>query len=264
MFALALAGVYLVWAFTTLFVSLIPLSLLICLMSMNTFRNTFSAFMGWHGYMLFRLLCLGYGVTVNVHWLNERRPRPRESFVIISNHQSPFDIPLVYWVAYEIKCYFGRWISKREIPLLFRVVAWIVHSGFLSRKEEEKYDDRRSVQDCAACAAPDGAWVAIFPEGSRFVERVLSSGYTRVRPPRPKGVKILLDEMYGAGVLSVTVDWQGRSQGVAFGRTILDGADLVGGHLTVHLEFVPREMIDGGEWTLDKDWRKKDELLTGG
>jgi len=87
---------------------------------------------------------------------------PKQSYVIISNHKSQYDIPLLYgWIGVDFK-----WVMKQElrkIPMLGIACERIGHI-FIDRSNKTKALE--SI-DTAKKIIRDGTSVVFFPEGTR-------------------------------------------------------------------------------------------------
>lgn len=107
----------------------------------------------------------GYLTPMFVKVTGKEYINPKQSYVIISNHQSIYDIFLVYgWLGIDIK-----WVMKKEL-------AKIPGVGFGSKKVGHIFLDRsnsrvalESLND-AKKKLVDGTSVVIFPEGTRSVD----------------------------------------------------------------------------------------------
>jgi 1-acyl-sn-glycerol-3-phosphate acyltransferase len=97
-------------------------------------------------------------VTVNgVKYIN-----PKQSYIIVSNHQSTYDIFLLYgWLGIDF-----RWIMKKELRKIFAI-------GYASEKVGHIFIDRSSPKAAylsleeAKRKLVNGTSVVIFPEGTR-------------------------------------------------------------------------------------------------
>jgi len=135
-----------------------------------------------------------------------------ESFVIMSNHQSLYDIPAIYQA---LKCRI-RMVAKTE---LFRVPVWATAmraSGFI---EVDRQNRQRAIESLArakeAIKAGTSIWIA--PEGTR-------SRSGRLGPFKKGGFHLALDT--GARILPVSID---GSREVLVARTwnVRPGAQVV-------------------------------------
>lgn len=96
-----------------------------------------------------------------VHLSGEERIDPTEVYVIVSNHQSLADIPLVAHLKIDAK-----WLAKAEL-FRFPVFGWMIRlSGHVS---VERADRRKAAQSLLQCARylRSGSSVLFFAEGTR-------------------------------------------------------------------------------------------------
>jgi len=153
------------------------------------------------GRLAFRL-CQGWtwwgklvaGVRIEV--VRKAPVDPSRSYVIISNHQSLYDIPaLMLGLGLQF-----RWVIKKSfvyVPL-FGWALWLARHVFIDRSNPKR--SLRSM-DAAARALPRGVSIAVFPEGTRSDDGVL-------REFRSGG--FLLAVRNGLPVLPVTVNGSWR------------------------------------------------------
>lgn len=87
---------------------------------------------------------------------------PKQSYIIVSNHQSAYDIFLLYgWLGIDF-----RWVMKKELRKVFAV-------GYACEKVGHIFIDRSSPKaafkslDIAKQKLVNGTSVVIFPEGTR-------------------------------------------------------------------------------------------------
>lgn len=176
-------------------------------------------------------------------------------FIVVSNHQSSFDILLLYVVLARIGRFDLRWVLKKQLgraPL----IGWAAREtacAFIARGGDP--DDIGVIRRCARLAAQERANVVIFPEGRRFAGPKPGSHLRNVLPPKIGGFAVLRQEMPHYPVLSLTVRWQGG----AAGKTMFDVAAYVGRRVTV--EAAVRRDIGSAEQWLSAEWERKDAAL---
>jgi len=87
---------------------------------------------------------------------------PGQSYVVVANHQSQFDIPLIYgFCGLDL-----RWVMKAEIgklPFIAQGCRAIGHI-FIDRRNP---DQARAAINSAVARLPQGTGVLFFPEGTR-------------------------------------------------------------------------------------------------
>ncbi len=112
------------------------------------------------------------------------------TFVIVSNHQSQFDILVLFRLFYHFK-----WVSKSEI---FRVplIGWnMVLNRYIGLKRGDKESIRKMLDECEKNLA-EGNSVFIFPEGTRSPDGIL-------KPFKPGA--FLIAKKLGIPILPVAV-----------------------------------------------------------
>lgn len=122
---------------------------------------------------------------------------PPGQVIIVSNHQSMFDIVLISMV---FDAYRPKFIAKTELARGIPSVSFNLRYGgnvIIDRKNREESVEilRRSL----ARLREDGASIVIFPEGGR-------SRNGEPGPFKPKGLSVLLEELPEAPVIPVAID----------------------------------------------------------
>lgn len=116
---------------------------------------------------------------------------PDRSYLILSNHQSFIDIPVL---AASIPLRFA-WLAKESL-FKIPVIGWSMSmAGFIPIRREKKRDAMRSLKRVAT-ALEEGRSVLIFPEGTR-------SYSNRLLPFKRGGVSVLAQTT--ARILPVTI-----------------------------------------------------------
>lgn len=118
-------------------------------------------------------------------------------YILVSNHQSMFDIPLLYIAFLPIR---PRYIAKlelgRKVPTISRYLR-TDGSALIDRNNPRQ--SLPAIKDLALRASKEKFAVAIFPEGTRARDGALKSF-------RPTGLKILFQNAPEAIVLPVAID----------------------------------------------------------
>lgn len=129
----------------------------------------------------------------------ERAPavRPHASYIIVSNHQSMFDIPILGWLFFSN---FPKYISKRSLARGIPSVSYNL------RKGGHVLIDRGDAPAAVAAIRELGQRVAagrcsamIFPEGTRARHGELGAF-------KPAGLMALLEEAPAAPLVPVAID----------------------------------------------------------
>jgi 1-acyl-sn-glycerol-3-phosphate acyltransferase len=88
---------------------------------------------------------------------------PAERYIIVSNHLSTFDIPLLFWALPTD----GRFLSKKElfkIPLVGRAMRQV---GIIEVDRQAGRSSRAVINEGVQNAAERGYSLIVFPEGTR-------------------------------------------------------------------------------------------------
>jgi 1-acyl-sn-glycerol-3-phosphate acyltransferase len=129
----------------------------------------------------------------------ERAPgaRPWTSYIVVSNHQSMFDIPIFGAVLFSN---FPKYVSKRELG------RWIPSVSYNLRRGGHVLIDRsdgpsaiRAIAELGRRVRAGRASAVIFPEGTR-------ARAGELRPFRPAGTIALLDAAPDTPVVPVAID----------------------------------------------------------
>ncbi|MBI4976109.1 MAG: 1-acyl-sn-glycerol-3-phosphate acyltransferase [Spirochaetes bacterium] len=122
---------------------------------------------------------------------------PKKPYIIMMNHQSSFDIFLLFAV---LPGQF-RWISK-DTYFKYPIIGWSMkHSGYISIVREKMKSAYDSIL-AAGKRLEEGRSVAIFPEGTRSLDGVIR----RFKP----GILILTEQYPDIPILPVVIDGTGR------------------------------------------------------
>lgn len=124
----------------------------------SLFDNRFWGY--WPGMIWGRLFCLVFLIPVKIH--GQENIRKGQSYVIVSNHQSFFDIFALYG---HIGIYF-KWMMKKEIGAI-PFVGWACRmAGHICVNRESKISSVNSMKQ-AKEQLTDGMSLLVFPEGTR-------------------------------------------------------------------------------------------------
>jgi 1-acyl-sn-glycerol-3-phosphate acyltransferase len=135
------------------------------------------------------------GVRIEV----ERSPliKPRTSYIIVSNHQSMFDIPIFGWQFFTN---FPKYISKLELSKWIPAISVQLRKGghaLIDRKDRESAV--KAIQKLAQQITARGVSAVIYPEGTRARSGELA-------PFKPIGTVALLQQAPDAPVVPVCLD----------------------------------------------------------
>jgi 1-acyl-sn-glycerol-3-phosphate acyltransferase len=135
------------------------------------------------------------GIRIEV----ERSPRiePHTSYIIVSNHQSMFDIPTFGWQFFSN---YPKYISKVELAKWIPSVSVQLRNGghaLIDRKDRETAV--KAIDKLAHEVVENGFSAVIYPEGTRA-----RSG--QLAPFKPAGTVALLNRATSASVVPVCID----------------------------------------------------------
>jgi 1-acyl-sn-glycerol-3-phosphate acyltransferase len=129
----------------------------------------------------------------------ERPPavRAHHPYLIISNHQSMFDIALLGYLFFTN---FPKFVSKRELARRIPSVSYNLRRGgnaLIDR--DDPAQALVAIEELAARVRRNGVTAVIFPEGTR-------ARYGELRPFKPRGTVALLAAAPDIEVLPVTIE----------------------------------------------------------
>jgi 1-acyl-sn-glycerol-3-phosphate acyltransferase len=139
------------------------------------------------------------GVRIRVE--RDAAVRPRTPYVVISNHQSMFDIPLLGAALFSN---YPKYVSKKDLARGIPSISYNIRRGgsaVIDRDDREQAvgEIRRLGERVVA----RGVAAVIFPEGTRARDGAL-------KPFRPTGSVALLDAAPGVAVVPVAIDGSWR------------------------------------------------------
>ena len=122
---------------------------------------------------------------------------PRTGYILVSNHQSMFDIPIFGGLLFSN---YPKYVSKRELGRWLPSVSFnLTHGGNALIDRADPVQARRAIRELGASAAERNVAVVIFPEGSRSRDGHLKTF-------RTGGLKELLAAAPHLPVVPTTVD----------------------------------------------------------
>ena len=138
------------------------------------------------------------GVFVKV----ERSPliRPRTGYVIVSNHQSNFDIPLL--IA-ELFTNYPKFVGKSSLARFIPSVSFPLRKVNTPIDQSKPREALRAIRDLGRRAQERNVAAIIFPEGTRARDGVL-------RAFSPAGTATLIDAAADLPVIPATIDGADR------------------------------------------------------
>jgi len=108
--------------------------------------------------------CLGRVNPWRLHLSGEENIRPGQAYVIVSNHQSLADIPLLCYLRTDTK-----WMAKTEL-FKIPVVGWLMTmAGDVPVERGNARKAAQALLECGKCLRT-GCSVVMFPEGTRSLD----------------------------------------------------------------------------------------------
>ena len=140
----------------------------------------------------------------------------RGPVIIVSNHQSFFDIPIFIWI---FRRYYAKFVAKESLGSWLPSISFVLRTGgsaLINRRNAKQAV--REISRLGRLISEHGYAACIFPEGTRARDG-------KLKPFRPLGLKTLLESAPGAPVLPVAIDgsWELMRHGllpVPFGVTV--------------------------------------------
>jgi 1-acyl-sn-glycerol-3-phosphate acyltransferase len=171
----------------------------------------------------------------SIHVSSRENLRPGQVYVIVSNHQSFADIPVVAHLNVDAK-----WLGKAE---LFRtpVIGWMLKMA--QDIPVERGDRSKSARALLQCARQlrDGCSVVFFPEGTRSLDG-------QVRPFNDGPFQLAIRE--GVPILPVVVDGTGDA--------LPRHSWIFGAARNIHLSVLEPVSVEG--WTVKQSGQLRDEV----
>jgi len=183
--------------------------------------------------------------------------------VVICNHQSWFDIPLIQEVVAS-RGPIVKFLVKEELVWV-PIIGWICLAlNFPRLKRGKKKGDRKSdfsiIEKTTKSHGKDGA-LLVFPEGTRFTpvkQMNQKSPYKRLLKPRAGGIKVIKNNMDpDTPLIDITIDY-GESRPNIWKCLHGDPAKI---KITIeHFKLAQLESVE--DWLNDR-WHQKDKILVG-
>ncbi len=199
------------------------------------------------------------GVKLDITGELPNHPSP----IIVVNHQTWFDIPLLHYVV----TWHGptlKFLIKRQLVWV-PIVGWICYALGMPRLnrgvgEGAREKDYAAIQSASGSLHRERGALLIFAEGTRFTQkkhRNQNSPYQHLLIPRPGGLKIALDTAPAdTAVVNITIDYRGGDTN--FWRCLGGTNKNVG--ITIR-NYHASDIEDARSW-LEARWEEKDKLLS--
>jgi 1-acyl-sn-glycerol-3-phosphate acyltransferase len=144
--------------------------------------------------------CLVFAIRISgMRLLVERSPRvkPNSAYLIVANHQSMFDIPILGATLFTN---YPKYVSKRELAHWLPGISYNLRRGgnaIIERSDRKQAI--RAIREMGATAQARRVSAVIYPEGTR-------SRTGRLRPFKKPGTLALLESADRLPVVPVTID----------------------------------------------------------
>ena len=199
------------------------------------------------------------GVRINIHGDIGIHPSP----IVISNHQSWFDIPIIHHVITDTGPII-KFLIKRQLVWV-PIIGWLcwilgfprLYRGQGHRAREKDYETIRKFSERAT--THPGA-VLIYPEGTRFTEtkrEKQNSPYKHLLKPRMGGLRILKEAANpDTPIIDVTIKYVGGN------NNFWEGMHGATKDVDVIVKvYRLRDIHDLRKW-LNERWREKEKIIS--
>lgn len=161
-------------------------------------------FLGYHAhkrivdYMIYSLVNSLYLIGVRLKFVPSVIPLPTDRpLIIISNHQSMFDIPLI---GYLLAAYHPKYVAKKELSNGIPSISFnIRHGGSVTIDRKDSRQALTALKEFGEYLEKTNYAGCIFPEGTR-------SRTGDVKPFKPQGLMMLLRSAPNAVIVPVAID----------------------------------------------------------
>ena len=252
------------WVFINLAFWLIPLTIIaigkLLLPHCEVFWSRAISFC-YHGAARFNSLWMLYvvGVSINISGSIGKHPSP----IVISNHQSWLDIPVIHHVITDHGPII-KFLIKRQLIWVPIVgwLCWILGFPRLYRGQgyESREKDYETIRKFSQRASTDSGAVLIFPEGTRFTQakrETQNSPYQHLLTPRMGGIRLVKDAVDpDTPIIDVTLKYVGGNSN--FWECLHGVTKDV--DVTVNV-YRLGDIDDLAGW-LKERWEEKEELLS--
>ena len=200
--------------------------------------------------------------VVGIELIVVGEPNCHRAPIVICNHQSWFDIPLIQEMIAS-RGPIVKFLVKEELVWV-PIIGWICLAlNFPRLKRGKKSGDRKAdfsiIEKTTKSHGKQGA-LLVFPEGTRFTpskHQRQQSPYKRLLKPKAGGLKVIKNNTdLSTPLIDITIDYGGARPNI---WRCLHGNP---GHIRITLEhFTLGEIDDVEEW-LNQRWHDKDKIFT--
>jgi 1-acyl-sn-glycerol-3-phosphate acyltransferase len=201
--------------------------------------------------------------VVGIELIIKGKPNTHRTPVVICNHQSWFDIPLIQEVITG-KGPIVKFLIKRELAWV-PIIGWICLAlNFPRLRRSKATGDRKAdfsiIQQASKSHGEDSGALLIFPEGTRFTKAKQTkqqSPYKHLLKPKIGGLKMIKDHASeGTMLVDITINYHQEEVRIW---------DCLHGNpkkITITLEHHPLDDIDDIAAWLNQRWYDKDRILS--
>lgn len=201
--------------------------------------------------------------VVGIELVVKGKPSNAKAPIVICNHQSWFDIPLVQ----EIITRDGpmvKFLLKQEITWV-PIIGWICLALNFPRLQRNKGTDSRQsdfsiIQKASKKHAAESGALLVFPEGTRFTEEkrvIQKSPYRNLLKPKAGGLKIIKRHVAaGAKLIDITIDYGKKNVNI---WNCLHGDPR---KILITIRHFEVDDIDHVETWVNNCWSEKDQLFS--
>lgn len=119
------------------------------------------------------------------------------SLILVSNHQSTYDIPPIFWF---LRKYHPKFVSKIELGKGIPSVSFnLRHGGSVLIDRKDARQSLKALSDFATYIEKNKRTAVIFPEGTRSKDG-------KIKSFKEKGLKIMVKKMPSSYVVPVTIN----------------------------------------------------------
>jgi 1-acyl-sn-glycerol-3-phosphate acyltransferase len=201
--------------------------------------------------------------VIGIELVINGEPNTHSTPVVICNHQSWFDIPLIQEVITG-KGPIVKFLIKRELAWV-PIIGWICLAlNFPRLRRSKTSSDRKAdfsiIQQATKSHGEDSGALLIFPEGTRFTKTkqvTQQSPYQHLLKPKIGGLKMIKDHASeGTMLVDITINYNQNSVRIW---------DCLHGNpkkITLTLEYFQLGEIDDTAAWLNQRWQQKDKILS--
>lgn len=200
--------------------------------------------------------------VVGIELVIEGEPNRAAAPVVICNHQSWFDIPLVQEIITG-KGPMVKFLVKQELTWV-PIIGWIclaLNFPLLERNKnrQSRKSDFTMIQKASKEHGDDAGALLVFPEGTRFSEakrKRQNSPYVKLLKPKAGGLKIIKKHINAGGQLvDITIDYLQDKVNI---WDCLHGKPK---KIIITLRHYSLDEIEVMEDWLNEVWAEKDQIL---